>query len=84
MISQKYSIDTACVHTAEDLFKKMKKDSNLQDEMKFLHHAISIFKGPLKNVTWIHNIRMNVQKKCKIRIVHMTFSPELHKCDPRS
>ena len=42
-ISEKHGIDTACVYTSEDLFKKMRKDSNLQDEMKFLHHAIPIF-----------------------------------------
>ena len=48
-IIAKHGIDTAWVHTAEDLFKKMRKDSNLQDEMKFLHHSIPIFKGPLKH-----------------------------------
>ena len=77
-IAQTYDIDTACVHTAEDLFKKMRKDSNLNDEMKFLHHAISIFKGPLKHTKCIHDIRMNVQEKFKIRIVQMSDSP--HHC----
>ena len=46
--------------------------------MKFLHHAIQIFKDPLKHTTWIHDIRMNVQEKLNIRIVQMTFSPEIH------
>ena len=51
MITQKHGIDTACVHTAENLFRKMRKDSNQHDEMKILHHAIPIFKGPLKHAT---------------------------------
>ena len=34
-IAEKYGIDTTCVYSAEELFKKMRKDSNLQDEMKF-------------------------------------------------
>ena len=62
MITQKHGIDTACVCIAEVLFKKMRKDSNLQDEMTFFHHAIPIFKGRLKHATWIHDIRMNMQK----------------------
>ena len=32
-------INTAYVHTAKDLFKQMRKDSQLQDEIKFLYHA---------------------------------------------
>ena len=47
-LAEKQGIDTACLYTVEDLFKNMKKDSNLQDEIKFLHHAIPTFKGPLK------------------------------------
>ena len=70
-ITEKHGIDTACVHTTEDLFKKMRKDSNPHGEMKFLHHSILIFKGSLKHETWIHNINMNVQEKFKIRIVKM-------------
>ena len=73
MIAQKHCIDTACVHTARDSFKKMKKESNLQDKMKFLHHAIPIFKGQLKHATWILDIRMNVQEKFKIRFVQTSF-----------
>ena len=46
-VAEKYGIDSACVHTVEDSFKKMRKDYNIQDEMTFLHHAIPIFKGPL-------------------------------------
>ena len=34
-----------------------------------------------KYVTWIHDIKMNLQEKFKIRIVQMSFSPELHTCD---
>ena len=77
MIAPKHGIDTACVLNAEDLFKKMRKDSNLQDERKFLHHAFPIFKGPLKHATWIHDIRIKVQEKIKIRIVQVSFSSEL-------
>ena len=58
----------------------MRKTSNLQNEMKFLNHAMLIFKGPLQHATWIHEIRMNVQEKIKIRIVQILFSPELHTC----
>ena len=68
MIAQKHGIDTACVHTVKDLFKKMRKDSSLQDEMTFLHQTIPIFKGPLKHATWIYDIRIIVQKKFKIEI----------------
>ena len=75
-IAQKHGIDTACVHTAKDLLKKIGKDSNLQDKMEFLHHAVSIFKGPLKHATWIHDIKMNVQEKFEIKIVQMLLSPE--------
>ena len=46
-VLEKQGIDTAYVHTAEDLFKKMRKDSNLQDEIKLLQHAIPIFKETL-------------------------------------
>ena len=46
----------------EDLLKKRRKDSNLQDKMTFLHDVIPIFKGPRKNETWIYDIRMNMQK----------------------
>ena len=81
MIAQKNGINTTCIHTAKDSFKKMKKDSNLQDEMKFSQHAIPIFKEPLKHATWINDIRMNVQEKFTIRIVQMSFSPELHTCE---
>ena len=56
----------------------MRKDSNVQDEMKFLHHAIPVFKEPLKHTAWSHDIRMNVQEKYKLRIVQMSFTPELH------
>ena len=48
--------------------------------MKFLHHATPIFETPLKNATLIHDIRMNVQEKFKIRIVQITYRPELHTC----
>ena len=82
-IAEKHGIDIACLHAAKDLFKKMRKDSNLQNEMKFLHHAILIFKGPLKHATWIHDIRMNVQEKFKIRIVQILFSPKLHACESK-
>ena len=64
-ITQKHGIDTTCVHTADDVFKQMRKDSNLEYEMKFLHQAIPIFKGPVQHTTWIHDIRMNVQKNPK-------------------
>ena len=77
MITQKHGIDTACVHIAKDLFKKMRKDSNLKDEMMFLHHAISIFKGPLRHAMWIHDIRMNVQDNFKISIVQIMSGTEL-------
>ena len=80
-IIKKHGIDTTCVQTAEDLFKTMRKDSNLQDEMKFLHHEIPIFKGPLKHAIWIHDIRMNAQQKFKIRIVQMSLRPELYTCE---
>ena len=60
IITQLHGIDTACVLTEEDLFKKIRKDSNLHDKMMILHHAIPIFKGPLKYATWIYDIRMNV------------------------
>ena len=80
-ITQKHGIGTACVHTAKNFFKKMRKVSSWQDKMTFLHQAIPIFKGPLKHATWIHDIRMNVQEKFKIKIVQMLFSPELHSCD---
>ena len=80
-IAEKHGIDTACVHNVEDVLKKMRKGSNLQDEMKLLHDAISIFKGPLKQSTWIHDIRMNVQEKFKIRIVQVSFTLELHTCE---
>ena len=50
-IAQKDGIDTACVHTTEDLLKNIRKYSNLQDEMMILHHAIPIFKEPLKHAT---------------------------------
>ena len=81
MIAQKHGIDIACAHTAEDLFKKMRKDHNLQDKMTFLHHAIPIFKGQLKLATWTHDIMMNMQEKFMIKIVQMSFSPELLTCD---
>ena len=71
-------MDTGCVHTVEDLFTKMRKDSSLQDEMTLLHQTIRIFKHPLKHATWIHGIRMNVQKKFKIKIVQILFSLKLH------
>ena len=80
-IAWKHGINTACAHTAKDLFKKMWNDSSQQDEMRFLHQAILIFKGPLKHATWIHDIRMNVQEKFNIKIVQMLFSPELGSCD---
>ena len=80
-ITQKCGINVACVHTAKDLFKKRRKDSSLHDKMTFLHQATPIFKAPLMHTTWIHDIRMNVQKKFKIKIVQMSFSPELHTCD---
>ena len=35
MITHKHGIDTACVHTADDLFKKMREDSSIQDEKCF-------------------------------------------------
>ena len=44
-------IDTTQVHSAKELFRKIRKYSYLQDEMKFLHQ---IFKGQLPNATWIH------------------------------
>ena len=72
------NMDTGCVHTVEDLFTKMRKDSSLQDEMTLLHQTIRIFKHPLKHATWIHGIRMNVQKKFKIKIVQILFSLKLH------
>ena len=59
----------------------MRKKSNLQDEMKFLNVAISTLKGPLKHVTWIHEIRMNMQVKLMIRIVQISFTPELCICE---
>ena len=70
-IAQKHVIDMAWLHTAEDLFKKMRKDSSLQDEMTFLHQVIPIFKGLLKHATLIYDIRMNVQERFKIKIVQM-------------
>ena len=48
---------------------------------RFSHHAIPIFKRPLKHATWIYDIRMNVQEKFKTRIVQMSFCPELPPCD---
>ena len=81
IITKKHGIDTTCVHTAEDVFKKIKNNSNLQDETKFLHHAIQIFKGSLIHATWIHDIRMNVQEKFSIKNVQMSCSPELHTCE---
>ena len=80
-LAEKQGINTTCVCTAEDSFKNMRKDSYLQNDMKFLYHAISIFKWPLKNVIWIHDIRTNVQEKFKIRTVQMSFRPELHMCE---
>ena len=80
-ITEKHGNDTASVYTAQDLFKKMRKDSNLQCEMPFLHHALLVFKEPLKHATWIHDIRMNVQENFKIKIVQMSFSHELHTCE---
>ena len=65
-ITENHCIDAACIHTSEDLFKKMRKASNLEDKMKCLHHAIPIFKGPLKHASWIYYIRINVQEKFKI------------------
>ena len=32
-ITQKHGINTACIHTAKDLFKKMRKDFSLWDKM---------------------------------------------------
>ena len=55
----------------------MRKGFNLQDELKILYHAISIFKRPLKHAISIHDIRINVQEKVKKRIVKTSFSPEL-------
>ena len=56
----------------------MSEDSYLQDEIKFLHHIIPIFKRPLKNATWTYAMRMNGQETFEIRIVQMSFRPELH------
>ena len=80
-MAQKHEIDTACLHTAKDLFKKMRNNSSLQDKMTFLHQVIPIFKGLLKHATWIHDIRMNVHEKFKIKIVQMLFSLELCSCE---
>ena len=63
IIAENYGIDTTCMHTVKDLFKKMRIDLNLQDEIKFLCYATQVFKKPLKYATWIHNIRVNVQEK---------------------
>ena len=63
------------------LFKKMMKDSNLQGEVKFQHNSIQIFIGPLKNATWTHDSRMNVQEQFKIRIVQISFRLELCMCE---
>ena len=49
--------------------------------MTVLHHVILIFKGPLKHAMWIHDVRMNVQEKSKIKIMEISFSSELHTCD---
>ena len=35
----------------------------------------------MQHATWIHDMRMNVHEKFKIRIVQMLFSPELHTCE---
>ena len=75
IIAEKHDIDTACVHTALDLFKKIRKDSNLQDGMKCLHHSIPIFKEPL-------NMQHGFMTSFKIRFVQMSFSPELHTYEP--
>ena len=48
--------------------------------MMFLHHAIPIFKGPLKHATWIHDIKMNVEEKFKIKTLQIAFKTELHTC----
>ena len=68
-------IDINCIHTAEDLFKKMRNDSSLQDEMKVLHHEIPIFKGPIKYATWLH-VKTNVEKRSKSKLFkcHLVLS----------
>ena len=52
-----------------------------REEIKLLYQVFQIFAGPLKHATWIHDIKMNVQEKLKIRIVQMSFSPALCKCE---
>ena len=59
----------------------MRKDSNIHDEMKFLNHTIPTFKGPIQHATWIHDTRMNVKEKFKIRIVQISFCSELGTCE---
>ena len=80
-ITEKHVIDTECEHTAEDLLKKIRKDSNVKDEIKFLHQSIPILKGSVKHSTWIHDIRMNVQEKFESDIKQILFSPQLCTCE---
>ena len=80
-LAEVQGIDTTCVHSAEELFKKMRKNSHMWHQLQFFHHAIPIFNTPLKNATWFHEISMSAKENFKIIIMQISFSPELHKCE---
>ena len=55
ILAEKQGISTTFVHTAKDLFKKMSKDSNLHNDMKF---CIMQSQFSSKIAKWIHDIKM--------------------------
>ena len=54
------------------MFREIRKEPDLW---------IATFKGPLKNETWIHAIRVNLQEKFNIWTVQVSFSPKLQICE---